>query len=101
MMNRLVVIAMAGVISAASSAVMADGGKSGPAVIRFKMGNMTLDFQHEKHIKSVKNECFHCHTKENGKIEGWGEKTAHVVCIPCHDLNEKGPVLCHECHDKK
>ena len=35
-----------------------------------------------------------------GKIAGWGKESAHTICIPCHDLDDKGPVECHQCHKK-
>jgi predicted CXXCH cytochrome family protein len=72
----------------------------GPDMINFKMGNMSLEFKHKKHIAALNNECFHCHKSEKGKIDGWGKETAHTICIPCHDLNDKGPVECQQCHAK-
>ena len=71
-----------------------------PDVINFKMGAMTLAFQHKKHLTALNNECFHCHKTENGKIDDWGKETAHTICIPCHDLYEKGPTECKGCHKK-
>lgn len=70
----------------------------GPAIIKMKMGNTSLDFQHLKHQKSNNNECFHCHKPQEWKIKKWDKEVAHQVCISCHDLNEKGPVECKECH---
>lgn len=72
----------------------------GPQVIKLKMGNKTIEFTHHKHQKVTKNQCWECHDKKIGKIENWGEATAHKLCIPCHDLNEKGPVACKSCHKK-
>ncbi|KAA0888033.1 cytochrome c3 family protein [Oryzomonas rubra] len=72
----------------------------GPEVINLKMGVMVLPFQHRKHQKDLNNECFHCHTRESGKIDNWGKDTAHKICISCHDLYDKGPVECQQCHKK-
>jgi predicted CXXCH cytochrome family protein len=85
-----------------SSEGAADAPKDrGPEVINLKMKGMVMPFKHWKHQKEAKSDCRDCHSRKIGKIEGWGEDTAHKVCIPCHDLEEKGPVLCHQCHDKK
>jgi predicted CXXCH cytochrome family protein len=73
----------------------------GPEIINLKMGVMELRFQHWKHQTSVKNDCFNCHKTKIGVIDGWSKETAHKVCIPCHDLESKGPVQCHECHNKE
>lgn len=70
----------------------------GPQLIKLKMGKETIEFTHHKHQKAVNNQCWECHKKESGKIENWSEATAHKLCIPCHDLNEKGPVSCKGCH---
>jgi hypothetical protein len=84
-----------------SSAVPAGGVPNpGPEVINLKMGAMSLAFQHRKHQKDLNNECFHCHASENGKINNWGKETAHKICISCHDLYDKGPVECVQCHKK-
>lgn len=72
----------------------------GPKVIEMKMGKKTLNFTHHRHQQLTNNQCWECHDKKYGKIEGWGEATAHKLCIPCHDLNEKGPVACKSCHKK-
>jgi predicted CXXCH cytochrome family protein len=72
----------------------------GPKTIEFKMGSKTIVFKHHKHQQLAKNQCWECHDKKNGKIENWGEATAHKLCIPCHDLSEKGPVVCKGCHKK-
>jgi predicted CXXCH cytochrome family protein len=74
--------------------------KRGPRIINLKMGDNELVFNHEKHQKMVKSACWECHDKKSGKIENWGEAIAHKLCIPCHDLNEKGPVKCKGCHKK-
>jgi len=72
----------------------------GPKIIKLKMGEKTIDFTHQKHQKLTNNQCWECHDKKNGKIENWNQATAHKICIPCHDLNEKGPVSCKGCHKK-
>lgn len=85
--------------SIAYSTAHADARKgAGPDVINLKMGVVQLPFQHWKHQASNGSECSHCHKGEGGKIEGWGKETAHTLCIPCHDLNDKGPVECKQCH---
>ena len=102
-MKRFVLLSIALLpICVVSSAALADAPKNlGPEVINLKMGVMVLPFSHGKHARELKNDCLHCHTKKIGKIEGWGKDTAHRICIPCHDLEEKGPVECHQCHPKK
>lgn len=84
-----------------SSLVHADEPKNiGPEVINLKMGVMQLPFQHRKHQKAQKDECFHCHKADRYKIDEWSKKVAHELCISCHDLNENGPVECKGCHIK-
>jgi predicted CXXCH cytochrome family protein len=68
----------------------------GPEVIKLK--TMVMPFPHWKHQATNNSECFHCHNAEGGKIKGWGKEAAHELCIPCHDLNDKGPVECKQCH---
>lgn len=72
----------------------------GPKTIKLKMGTKSLVFTHHKHQKAVDNQCWECHDKNVGKISNWSEATAHKLCIPCHDLNEKGPINCKGCHRK-
>lgn len=83
-----------------SSALAANTEDIGPEIIKLKMGKKAIDFRHRKHQKATKNQCWECHDKKNGKIENWNEAKAHKICIPCHDLNEKGPVNCKGCHKK-
>lgn len=71
---------------------------SGPDVINLKTGAVQLPFQHWKHQILNGSECSHCHKADGGKIEGWGKEAAHGLCIPCHDMNDKGPVECKQCH---
>ena len=78
----------------------AEPGNKGPKVIKLKMGDKTLEFSHHRHQKLVNNQCWECHDKKNGNIDNWGKATAHKLCISCHDLIEKGPVVCKECHKK-
>jgi predicted CXXCH cytochrome family protein len=75
--------------------------KKGPTTIKLQMGSKTLVFSHQKHQTLTNNQCWECHDKSVGKIDNWGEATAHKLCIPCHDLNEKGPISCKSCHNKK
>ena len=102
MAKRLIVLAVVLLslygMSSAFPAMAAQN--TGPEVINLKMGVMILAFQHRKHQKDLNNECFHCHANESGKIENWGKETAHKICISCHDLYDKGPVECHQCHKK-
>lgn len=84
----------------ASVTIAAKTENIGPQMIKLKMGKETIEFNHHKHQKAVNNKCWECHKKESGVIENWSEATAHTLCIPCHDLNEKGPVECKGCHKK-
>lgn len=72
----------------------------GPKIIKMKMGKKALEFTHHKHQQLTNNQCWECHDTKSKKIESWGESTAHKLCIPCHDLNEKGPITCKGCHKK-
>ncbi len=72
----------------------------GREMINLKMGTMVLPFNHWKHQSDLSNDCFNCHKTKIGVIDGWSKDVAHKVCIPCHDLENKGPVQCHECHRK-
>jgi len=72
----------------------------GPKIIDLKMGKQEIKFTHHKHQQLTKNQCWECHDTSKGKIPGWGKEKAHKLCIPCHDLNEKGPVSCKGCHKK-
>ena len=101
-MKRIVL--MLGLLSIASlsaAAVTEKPQDNGHEIINLKMGDTTMPFKHWSHQKSLNNECFHCHNTKIGKIDGWGNKeTAHKICIACHDLEEKGPVACLQCHPK-
>lgn len=97
-LTMILILAFLGV----TSTVLAEAPKNrGSEVLNFKMGIVDMPFQHWKHQKLAKDDCLHCHDRTGEKIKGWGEEVAHKICIPCHDLDEKGPVLCHECHSKK
>ena len=85
-------------IAAGSSAFAAAATGFGPEVIKMKMGGLPLAFPHWRHQVLNNSECSNCHKADGGKIEGWGKETAHTLCIPCHDLNDKGPVECKQCH---
>ena len=102
MIRRLVVLlALMVVISCTHSRTTREvPANRGPEVIDLKMGEMTLKFEHWKHQSSAHNECYNCHRTKIGVIDGWSKETAHKTCIPCHDLESKGPVACHQCHIK-
>ncbi len=70
----------------------------GPEILSLKNGTTPLQFQHRKHQKLQNSECFHCHKPDKWKIDNWGKDIAHELCISCHDLNDKGPVKCENCH---
>lgn len=100
-MNKIMfsIVILSGII--VHSAVFADAPKgSGPEIINMKTAVVPLPFPHWKHQIYNGSECFHCHKVEGGKIEGWGKEAAHTLCIPCHDLNDNGPVECKQCHQK-
>lgn len=73
----------------------------GPDIIKLKMGDKFMNFQHWKHQKNNNNECFHCHKPQEWKIKKWDKEVAHEVCIACHDINDRGPVECKGCHAVK
>ena len=84
----------------ATTPMAAQPQNNGPKIIKLKMGTKTVDFTHHKHQQAVNNQCWECHDKKNGKIDNWSEASAHRLCIPCHDLYEKGPINCKGCHRK-
>lgn len=96
----LLVVILSGILVYWTDSAKAVNG-AGPDVISLKTGVAPLPFQHWKHQALNGGECSNCHKVESGgKIEGWGKETAHGLCIPCHDLNDKGPVECGQCHKK-
>jgi len=89
------------ILSGYALSAMAETPKNrGPEIINLKMGAMELRFQHWNHQTNLQHDCFNCHKTKIGVIDGWSKDVAHKVCIPCHDLENKGPVQCHECHKK-
>jgi hypothetical protein len=101
-MRKHILVLLTLSLVAGSGYAMAEEPKDrGPEVVRLKMKDLELPFQHWKHQKGLNDECFHCHSKTLGKIENWGRDTAHNLCISCHELEDKGPVYCRECHKKK
>ena len=101
-MNRFLFSSAVFLLSSIFSTVVMAGQPEnrGPQIIKLKMGKQTIEFSHHKHQKATKDQCWECHDKKTGKIDNWSETTAHRLCIPCHDLNEKGPVNCKGCHKK-
>lgn len=97
---RLLAISVGLILGFTSLSHAAPPEKLGPKTIEFKMGSKKIVFSHQRHQQLTKNQCWECHDKKTGKIDNWGESTAHKLCIPCHDLNEKGPVVCKGCHKK-
>lgn len=100
MRKTIIILLILAACCFASISFAAPAEKTGPKIINLKMGSKTITFTHEKHQKITNNQCWECHADKKGKIENWGEATAHKLCIPCHDLNEKGPVKCKACHKK-
>lgn len=93
----LVLVALS--INVISSAALAQSPKDkGREIINLKMSDLQLPFKHWEHQKNLDNECYHCHNSKIGKIDGWGEETAHTICIACHELEGKGPISCRQCH---
>lgn len=101
-MKQLALLMALVFVTGISSTFAADAPKDrGPEVIQFKMGVMTLPFPHRKHQEQLNGECYHCHGKSSSwKIANWGKEAAHTICIACHDLEERGPVECRQCHKK-
>lgn len=100
MKNLLTIIALLCLISVSATVTAATPPEKGREVIDLKMGSMVLPFKHREHQKRLNDECFHCHTAKIGQIEGWSKDTAHKICIACHELEDKGPTECGECHKK-
>lgn len=91
----LVTITMAGTSAVASGQ---SENTKGREIIILKMAELELPFKHWKHQRYLNNECFHCHHSTLGKIDGWGDQTAHRICIECHELEKRGPSSCRHCH---
>jgi cytochrome c553 len=101
MMKKRVLVLVTLLMAAISSTALAQTPKeNGREIITLKMGDSDLRFDHWKHQRTLKNECYHCHATKIGKIDDWSKETAHKVCIACHDLEDKGPVTCRQCHTK-
>jgi len=84
-----------------SPAVQAAATKDlGPEFINLKNGPKPLPFSHRKHQLLQDSDCSQCHYPEKWTIDDWGKDVAHSMCISCHDLNDKGPVKCDDCHQK-
>ena len=98
MKHTMVAILLLSMIGGTVSALAETPTDPGPEVIRLKMGDLVLPFKHRKHQKILNDECFHCHATTIGKIDGWSKNTAHDLCISCHEIEDKGPVQCKECH---
>lgn len=98
-MKKIVVSAVILFASIACSDVFAEPRLgAGPESIPLKTGAVPLQFPHWRHQIANNSDCSNCHKADGGKIAGWGKDAAHGLCIPCHDLNEKGPVECKQCH---
>lgn len=95
----LLAVILSGVLAYSTDSAHASKG-AGPETINMKTGSLPLPFPHWKHQILNGSECFHCHKADGGKIENWGKEAAHELCIPCHDMNDKGPVECKQCHGK-
>lgn len=98
----LVLVIMLGLSGVSFSAPVENKTPAGPEIITFQMGGKPFEFKHWSHQKNNNSNggCTNCHRDEVGKINGWGQEFAHMICIPCHDLNDKGPTSCKECHKK-
>lgn len=81
-----------------AASINSDAQDPGPDSILLKNGSTPLPFTHRKHQNLQSSECFHCHAANKWKIDDWGKEVAHAMCISCHDLNEKGPITCKDCH---
>lgn len=101
-MRKHILVLLAVAMVAVSGSAWAEPPKEkGPEFVRFKMKDLELPFKHWKHQKALNDECYHCHATTIGKIDNWGMNTAHSLCISCHELEDKGPVYCRQCHTKK
>lgn len=99
MVRTFIVISMLLSMSSLSNAANEN---KGPETVKFKMGGNTVELAHWKHQeRAKKGGCTNCHRGEIGKIDSWNQEFAHMVCIACHDINDKGPTKCKECHIKK
>ncbi|RTZ97714.1 MAG: acidic cytochrome c3 [Deltaproteobacteria bacterium] len=49
-------------------------------------------------VSSEDQSCSDCHTLKPSKTTLGLRKAFHTLCISCHKKEEKGPLLCGECH---
>jgi len=100
MLSKLLTLIALLTIPASCPDVLADtSGKDIPNTIDLKMGAKALKFEHRKHIKSLDSVCVYCHLTEKGKIDGgFGNDTALILCIPCHDKDPNFKTDCKGCH---
>jgi cytochrome c553 len=100
LLSVLLLVSLLVTVGIPSALMAADNTQDlGPEIIKFKMGDLYLPFQHWKHQKLQNSKCFYCHSVQEWKIEAWGKEVAHQMCISCHERNDKGPVNCKECHN--
>lgn len=101
-MKRMIVLAvvMLGCWGTVPFVQAAPAKDPGPEFINLKNGPEPLRFSHRKHQELQGSDCSQCHYPDKWTIDDWGKETAHAMCISCHDLNEKGPVKCGDCHKK-
>lgn len=71
--------------------------------ILFKTEKGDVTFNHDQHVKDMKNEaCIPCHkTNRPTKSDSFSRldaRTAHYFCKGCHREKGAGPTECHECH---
>jgi hypothetical protein len=86
------------ILATFSGAVLAAEIVDGRMVFPSKNGNVLFD--HQKHIRIVKENCEVCHERSGG-IKAFGRAYAHDVCIGCHQPKGEdpgGPILCEGCH---
>ena len=101
-MKRLALLLFSGLLISCTSSIAATEvpQNRGREFVEFKPGIMILPFNHWKHQAFAHNDCFSCHKTKIGKVDDWGKKVAHKTCIPCHELENKGPAKCGECHNQ-
>jgi predicted CXXCH cytochrome family protein len=101
MNQRVLLFVVLLTILSVTSVVNAEPQKNlGPEFINLKNGPVPLPFTHRKHQLLQDSDCSQCHRPNSWKVDNWGKEVAHAMCISCHDLNDKGPVKCADCHKK-
>ena len=87
MQSTLWFIILIDLLGVSSDILAEDQSASGPEVIKFKMGDITLPFKHWQHQKKTKsNSCLVCHPNNIDKIPEWSKTRRMLSAYPAMKL---------------